>query len=99
MSCLGDTSPEEETQELREVAAMGFRNFRCRVKHPFSLEGDGRVGGRRYGLEVNSNPNWDEMFSWQTVSSAAEVAALGESKTHNFDEIIGVSLTHNFRIM
>ena len=24
VSCLGDTSPEEETQELREVAAMGF---------------------------------------------------------------------------
>ena len=44
MSCLGDTSPEEETQELREVAAMGFRNFRCRVKHPLSLEGDGQGG-------------------------------------------------------
>ena len=45
VSCLGDTSPEEETQELREVAAMGFRNFRCRVKHPLSLEGDGRGEG------------------------------------------------------
>ena len=61
-----------------------------------SLKVGGRGGG--YGLEVNYNTNCDEMFSWQTESSAAEVAAPGESNPQNFDDGTGVSLTHNFRI-
>ena len=74
---------------------MGLRNFRCWGKNRLSPKVGGRGG--EYGLEVNYNTNCDEMFSWQTESSAAEVAAPGESKPQNFDEGTGVSLTHNVR--
>ena len=94
VSWYEDTSPEE-AQGLREVAVRGLRNFRCRVKNRLSPKGGGRGGG--YGLEVNYDTNCDEMFLWQTESSAAEVAAPGESKPQNFDEGTGVSLIHNFR--